>query len=148
MRCYFFCTGWRVDVIEKGKNYGRRIMEGNHCFNPEKNCDSKGLVLPINEYGHDVGISVIGGYTYRGKMSPSLHGCYIFGDWSGKLFYLQKDKGGNWQRGDILVNGNGKNDTGIKINSFGEDEDGEIYIMTQQSSGPRNPTGVVYRIGY
>src|ERR1051325_2830738 len=29
-----------VDIIEKGKNYGWRIMEGNHCYNPSSNCNT------------------------------------------------------------------------------------------------------------
>ncbi|MGZ3932029.1 MAG: PQQ-dependent sugar dehydrogenase, partial [Bacteroidia bacterium] len=36
-----------VNIIEKGKNYGWRIMEASHCFQPEQNCDQKGLVPPI-----------------------------------------------------------------------------------------------------
>ena len=32
-----------VNIIEKGKNYGWRIMEGFHCYNPSKNCNTTGL---------------------------------------------------------------------------------------------------------
>jgi glucose/arabinose dehydrogenase len=137
-----------VDIIEKGKNYGWRIMEGNHCYNPPSNCDIKGLTLPINEYGHDIGVSIIGGYIYRGKKYPSLQGDYIFGDWDRKLFYLKQDKDHRWSRGDIFINGNTSNDAGNHINSFGEDEDGEIYVMAQHGASPHSATGFVYRIGY
>ena len=41
-----------IDIIEKGKNYGWRIMEGNHCYNPSSDCDTSGLTL--HPYGNMV----------------------------------------------------------------------------------------------
>jgi len=135
-----------IDIIEKGKNYGWRLMEGNHCYFPETGCETKGLALPIYEYDHHTGISVCGGYVYRGKSSPSLTGNYVFGDWSGKLFYLKQDAGGRWMRGDVIAEGRKNNDTGLKINSMGTDEAGEIYLVTQRSFGPKSKSGAIYRI--
>lgn len=136
-----------TNLIEKGKNYGWRIMEGNHCFDPPQGCNTSGLAMPIDEYDHSTGISVCGGYVYRGLMFPSLQGYYLFGDWSGKLFYL-KEENNQWIRGEILVNGNTKNDIDAKLNSFGEDEKGEVYAITQKLFGPKSPTGAVYRLGF
>lgn len=136
-----------TNIIEKGRNYGWRIMEGNHCFDPPQGCNTSGLALPIDEYDHSVGISVCGGFVYRGLMFPSLQGYYLFGDWSGKLFYLKKENN-QWVRGDILINGNTKNDINAKINSFGEDENGEVYVITQKLFGPKSPTGAIYRLGF
>lgn len=134
-----------IDLIEKGKNYGWRIMEGNHCFNPERNCDLNGLTLPIYEYDHAVGISVTGGYMYRGKSYPSIHGNYFYGDWTGKLFALKKT-GNTWINYEVVADGKKTNDIGSKINSFGTDANGEIYIVTQTLFGPKSPTGKIYRI--
>ncbi len=136
-----------VNIIEKGGNFGWRIMEGNHCFNPSSGCDRTGLTLPIYEYDHGTGISVTGGYMYRGKAYPSLHGYYFFADWSGKLFALRQDREGNWIPVNILLDGHRNNDAGCKINSMGMDEDGEIYLVTQTLFGPKSPTGKIYRIG-
>jgi glucose/arabinose dehydrogenase len=135
-----------VDVIEKGKNYGWRIMEARHCFNPSSNCNTSGLTLPIDEYSHQVGISICGGYMYRGAMFPSLHGTYFFSDWSGKMFYLKQQTDRTWKRGEVIADDNKTNDMGAKINSMGEDENGEVYIITQHLMGPKSPTGAVYRI--
>jgi glucose/arabinose dehydrogenase len=135
-----------VNIIEKGKNYGWRIMEATHCFNPAKNCNTSGLTLPIDEYSHETGISICGGYMYRGKMFPSLHGNYFFSDWSGKMFYLKKQTDASWQRGEVIADDNKTNDMGAKINSMGEDENGEVYIITQHLMGPKSPSGAVYRI--
>jgi glucose/arabinose dehydrogenase len=136
-----------VSIIEKGKNYGWRIMEGSHCFSPSQGCRKEGLALPIAEYDHDEGISICGGYMYRGAMFPSLHNNYIFGDWSGKMFYLRRSKEGAWERGEVIADQNKSNDIGSKINSMGEDENGEIYLVTQHLFGPKSPTGAIYRVG-
>ncbi|MCC6384066.1 MAG: PQQ-dependent sugar dehydrogenase [Bacteroidia bacterium] len=136
-----------TNIIKRGHNYGWRIMEGKHCYDPPEGCNVAGLTLPIDEYDHRLGISICGGYVYRGMMYPSLQGYYLFGDWSGKLFYLKED-GGKWFRGEILVNGSTKNDIDAKVNSFGEDENGEIYVITQKFYGPKSPTGAIYRLGF
>jgi glucose/arabinose dehydrogenase len=135
-----------VDIIEKGKNYGWRIMEGLHCYNPSTNCNQEGLTLPISEYSHDVGNCIIGGYVYNGKKIQELKGKYIFGDWSGKLFYLSSDNIGLWLRYPLFVNTIGSENIGININSLGEDENGEIYLLTQKTTGPKSTSGAVYRI--
>ena len=137
-----------TDIIEKGKNYGWRIMEGTHCFNPSSDCKKDGLTFPIDEYNHETGISICGGYMYRGLKFPSLHGYYIFGDWNGKLFYLKQDKNSKWNRGEIHLDDSNSNDIGAKLNSLGEDENGEVYLITQHLFGPRSPTGAVYVIGF
>jgi len=135
-----------IDIIEKGKNYGWRIMEGNHCYEPSSGCDTKGLVLPVNEYDHKKGISICGGYVYRAKTFPSLEGKYIFGDWSGKLFYLVQGADKSWSRGEVIAGGRKTNDIGSKINSMGTDENGDLYLVTQNSFGPKSKSGIIYKI--
>lgn len=132
-----------VDIIEKGKNYGWRIMEGNHCYNPSSNCNTKGLTMPIAEYDHSEGRSITGGYVYRGTKSAEMEGKYIFGDWTGTFFMLaQQPATGEWNRFQISL----KDFSGdFYINSFGEDESGELYIMGQASQGPKK-AGKVYQI--
>ncbi len=137
-----------IDLIKKGGNYGWRIMEGNHCFDPASGCNMRGLELPVDEYDHDTGISICGGYMYRSLRHPGLHGHYIFGDWSGKLFYLKQQDDYSWRRGPVYTDGRQDNDIGAKINSFAEDESGDVYIITQRLFGPRSPTGSVYRLGW
>lgn len=131
-----------VDIIEKGKNYGWRIMEGNHCYNAE-NCNTSNLTYPIYEYEHRTGISITGGYVYNGKAIEILNNVYVFADWTGKLFGLKNET--TWQHFNINVNGK-SNAMDCKINAFGEDETGELYLLTQKLSGPRDKTGVVYKI--
>ena len=112
-----------IDIIVKGGNYGWNIMEGTLCFSPPSNCNTSGLIPPIHEYGRDLGISVTGGYVYRGPSAPSLWGKYLFADFgSGRLWALTEISLGQWQREQVLS-------TGISISSFGEDESGELYVV-------------------
>ncbi len=115
-----------IDLIEKGRNYGWRIMEGAHCYNPSTNCSTAGLQLPIAEYGHDLGCSITGGHIYRGARIRSLAGRYLFGDYcSGRLWALSEASSGRWTMTQLLS-------TGLQISSFGEDQDGEVYVIDHQ----------------
>jgi glucose/arabinose dehydrogenase len=106
-----------------GENYGWRIMEGTHCFDPRQGCDQSGLVLPVAEYSHDMGgCSVTGGYVYRGLTYPALQGVYFLGDYcSGIIWSLQRD-GDQWQMTKLLG-------SEVNISSFGEDVNGELYVV-------------------
>lgn len=112
-----------INLIEKGKNYGWRIMEGKHCFNPETNCDTTGLVFPIWEYGHNDtgGFSVTGGYVYEGSSAPSLKGKYIYADYVvGKIWILDYQNG--------IVTNNLLVKTNYLISTFGIDHNKELYF--------------------
>jgi len=125
-----------IDIIEKGKNYGWRIMEGNHCYNPSSDCDTSGLTLPIWEYGHDDNgnCSITGGYMYRGSQFPELYGKYIYGDYcSGSVWTLSYD-GTNTATNKLLLTAD------IEISSFGIDRDNEMYIC--------DLNGKVYKLAY
>ncbi|HVN80731.1 MAG TPA: PQQ-dependent sugar dehydrogenase [Terriglobia bacterium] len=112
-----------IDLINRGGNYGWNIMEGYHCYSPSSGCDTDGLTLPINEYGHDLGNAVIGGYVYRGREYPSLNGLYFFGDFgSSRIWCLAETNRGTWERTELLR-------LGKEISAFGEDEDGELYVV-------------------
>lgn len=109
-----------IDIIQKGKNYGWRRLEGAHCFNPETHCrESQTFVDPVTEYAHASGrCSVTGGYVYRGRNLPDLVGTYIFGDFcSGEIWGYREG------RTRILLT------TDLQISSFGEDRDGELFVV-------------------
>jgi len=102
-----------------------------------------------------VGRSVAGGYVYRGALIPELKGYYVFGDWStsfangdGSLFIAGEDSPGVWQVKEVSVQK--EQGPGRRLNrfllSFGEDEDGELYLLTSRSLGPTGSSGEVYKI--
>jgi glucose/arabinose dehydrogenase len=133
-----------VDIIRKGGNYGWRVMEGYHVYNmPAGGADTAHMVKPITEYDHKTtGISVIGGYVYRGKAIGSLQGKYVFGDYKGRMFYLEKNSNGSWTRHDISVRNEPDH---FQIYSFGQDSQDELYVLGAVAVG-NGFNGVVYKI--
>ena len=131
-----------VDIITKGGNYGWRIMEGYHEYNVPQGAGKTGLIAPIHEYSHDLGISITGGYVYRGNAIPALKGLYVFGDYNGKTFVLVP-KGNKWERADLELSGRPAGN--LQILSWGQDEQGELYMLTS-SSGKDGFTGAVYKL--
>ena len=113
----------RVDpVADAGANLGWNVMEGSHCF-ADAGCSSDGLVLPVAEYGRELGCSVTGGHVYRGDATDGLRGWYLFADsCSGLLFGIRSDTDGSNLAPRILL------ETGRSISSFGVGEDGELYL--------------------
>jgi glucose/arabinose dehydrogenase len=114
-----------ANLITKGGNFGWNIMEGNHCFLPPEACPTAGLILPIDAYGHDEagGVSIIGGFVYRGLTIPGLAGTYVFGDLqSGRIWGLQENAQGGWQRALLLTHA-------LIVSSFGRDTSGELYVV-------------------
>lgn len=113
-----------VDIIEKGKNYGWKIMEGSSCYSPSSGCDQTGLELPVWEYTHSTGFSITGGYVYRGSQPTALAGAYIYADYvTGKIWALYYDAMNPAE--NILLF-----DTDLNISSFGVDGGGELYICS------------------
>ena len=66
---------------------------------------------------------------YRGSRLSSLAGSYIFGDYcSGKIWALRYDETGMTDNSELLV------DSELNISSFGEDQHGEMYILTPEGN--------------
>ncbi|HET7910105.1 MAG TPA: PQQ-dependent sugar dehydrogenase [Nitrospira sp.] len=111
-------------------NYGWHIMEGFLCFNPPSGCNTAGLTLPILDYTHDDGAcSIIGGYVYRGTKNAAVTGTYFYGDHCAgfvRSFQLQNGALGTQNTWPLL-----SPPAGQQITSFGEDAQGELYLVTQ-----------------
>ena len=127
----------RVDpVSELGANLGWNVTEATHCY-LEAGCATDGFVLPVAEYGRELGCSVSGGHVYRGSEIPGLGGWYLFADYcTGLLFGIPSDVDparGTAVAPRILL------ETGAQVSSFGEDADGELYLTDLAS-------GTLYRV--
>lgn len=115
-----------INIIEKGKNYGWRIQEGTECFNPKSGCDKSELVQPIFTYGRDLGVSITGGYVYRGKQLTELVGWYIYADYgTGTVWALRQEEDGSIVNKTVL-------ESNENITSFGLDSAGEVFLCTQE----------------
>src|SRR5262249_14614662 len=148
-----------VDVVRNGGNYGWVIREGATCFDPFHtttplpNCNHAGMIDPIAQYFHDVGIAVVGGYLYRGNLVPQLRGKYVFGDFStsfgsanGHLFYMTPVPGiaaSQIYRPRIGVTGR---NFGLYLKGTGRDQDGEIYFCGSAILGPAGTRGAILKM--
>jgi glucose/arabinose dehydrogenase len=119
-------------VNAAGLNYGWNRMEGTLCF-ASSPCSASGLALPVVEYAHDAGCSIIGGFVYRGNAIPALGGHYFYSDLcAGGLRSFRYDgtaavEQATWSIPDVG-----------SIYSFGEDAAGELYMLATSN--------IVYRI--
>ena len=117
---------------EGGVNYGWNVMEGTECFRDE-DCDRTGLALPVVEYDHGEGCSITGGFVYRGDDLPALDGHYFYSDFCSGFVRSFRRAGGaaveemSWP----------ELEPGGSVTSFGEDADGELYILTRGGSAHR-----------
>jgi glucose/arabinose dehydrogenase len=112
-----------VPASSPGLNYGWRIMEAAHCYNPS-NCNSNGLVMPVHEYNHSEGCSITGGYVYRGARLTGLAGHYFYADYCRgwvRSFRLQDGRAAEHRE---WLSGLGQ------ILSFGIDSAGELYVLS------------------
>jgi glucose/arabinose dehydrogenase len=162
-----------INRIELGGNYGWPIKEGTFIFNRTNQGPGQGpgtiganspglpagLIDPISgplgtlQYDHDDGISITGGFVYRGSGIPELFGKYVFGDLAlrnnpprvdGRLFYADLDTG---EIKEFLLPqfANDMLPDGLTVHGFGQRGDGELYAMVTNT--PANGTGgIVYKI--
>jgi glucose/arabinose dehydrogenase len=142
-----------INFVREGHNYGWNIKEGTFTFIPDSGTvgpplDDPSLSDPVVEYDHDDGIAVVGGYVHYGA-APGLWGKYVCGDFSrsfsapdGRLFVADLFTG---QIEELLIGRVGL-PLGMFVKGFGQDHDGEVYLLASTALGPGGNTGVVLKI--
>ena len=166
-----------VDIVVKGGNYGWRVKEGSFAFDPNGalpgfvTADSiSGYIDPIAQYDHCLGpvadgpgacprregVSVTGGFVYRGHEVHDLRGMYVFGDYSRSFFtsdgrlFVTGAAGGTPSELQI----SGQASLGMSLLGIAEDSRGELYLIGKTGArpgntgitDPANTSGAVYRI--
>lgn len=123
-----------IDIIRRGGNYGWNLREGMHPATPKTPGMPAGspprpdLIEPIWEYHHDVGKSITGGHVYRGREVPELEGAYLYADYvTGQIWALWHDM----NKQQVTANREIQ-PKGTPVMSFGEDDEGEVYFVTQE----------------
>ncbi|MBN1359821.1 MAG: PQQ-dependent sugar dehydrogenase [Sedimentisphaerales bacterium] len=143
-----------INFVRRGRNYGWNIKEGTFTFIPDTGnvgppLNDPAFSDPVAEYDHDDGIAVVGGYTHYGVAAPQLWGQYVFGDFSrafsaadGRLFV------GDLFTGKIeeLLIGRTGSPLNMFVKGFGQDREGEVYLLASTALGPSGDTGVVLKI--
>jgi len=164
-----------IDRLQLGGNFGWGVKEGTFLFNrttgpggaagtigANSPGSPDGMIDPISgalgtlEYDHGDGISITGGFVYRGSAMPWLYGKYIFGDLAlhaaaggqpradGRLFYADLTTG---EIKEFLLPqfATGQLPSGLTVHGFGEDASGELYALVTNT--PANGSGgIVYMI--
>jgi glucose/arabinose dehydrogenase len=166
-----------IDRIVLGGNYGWPIKEGDYLFNrtngPAGAAGTIGappghrspgspadLIDPISGpagtliYDHNDGISITGGFVYRGSAIPALRGKYVFGDLAlraapvradGRIFYADLQTGSIKAFPLFQFDGSAILPNGLTVHGFGEDAAGEIYVLVTNTSA-NGTGGIVYKI--
>jgi cysteine-rich repeat protein len=119
-----------INLIESGGNYGWCAMEGSVCH-AGCNCNVQNTKLPIYKYNshppENPECAIVGGYVYRGNLIPDLKGVYVFGDFcTSRIWGLFESIPGVWVDSEFVLD---PELGGFGISSFGEGENGEIYVM-------------------
>lgn len=166
-----------INRIILGGNFGWAIKEGDFLFNrtngPAGNAGTigappgnrspgfpAGLIDPIVgslatlEYDHNDGISITGGFVYRGTAIPELVGKYIFGDLAlktapvradGRIFYADLQTGLIKALPLPQFGGSAVLPNGLTVHGFGQDADGELYALVTNTSA-NGAGGIVYKL--
>ena len=110
----------------RGANLGWSLREGGH--DTEKGgTRPENLIEPIYEYDHDDGISVVGGFVYRGPAIPGLQGAYLYSDWgSSAIRAIVADGSRLVEQASLETTG----DPITQVASFGETNEGELYVVS------------------
>jgi glucose/arabinose dehydrogenase len=117
-----------VTDLHELHNFGWDVFEGSETYEDKMLAPGGTLVNPITEYDHDLGCSVTGGYVYRGRaVREEAWGRYFHGDYcSGRIWSLAQRNGEVNRRGHpFRVPG---------LTSFGEDEQGELYLLSSDGT--------------
>ncbi len=113
-----------IDIVRNGGNYGWNRWEAGESFRKKVELATEEHDEPVASYGRQWGLSVTGGNVYRGKKFPELDGSYFYGDYlSGNMWRIHKKEDGEFE--NTLVRR-----TGQSIAAFGEDADGEVYLLS------------------
>ena len=116
-------------------NFGWDVYEGDEQVEDGELLGNGELVGPVAVYAHDLGCSITGGFVYRGADLPAVRGRYLYGDYcSGMIWSLRLEDGEavDVRREEVSV---------PQLTSFGEDADGELYLVSQSGSVYRLAAG-------
>ncbi|MSR57959.1 MAG: c-type cytochrome [Planctomycetaceae bacterium] len=120
-------VGWElwemVYRVHKGDNFGWSLYEGPQPVYTERKRGPTPIVPPTVEIPHTEGVSVTGGFVYRGKKFPELLGSYVFGDWeTRRIWGVTVDGTEVGPRRELM-------DPSVRVVDFAEDNSGELALL-------------------
>jgi glucose/arabinose dehydrogenase len=76
-----------VSIVRVGENAGWNVFEGADAFSERFRRPGEKYVAPVLSYSHRLGVSVTGGYVYRGTRYPAMRGWYMCGDYESRRLW-------------------------------------------------------------
>ena len=110
-----------IDIVSASNNYGWPVREGAHCYNAAS-C-AMNFVDPVTEYDRSDGVSITGGYVYRGSAISDLQGHYVYGDFgSGRIWSIPATSMPGVMGDELLA-------SNLSISSFAQAVNGDLYVL-------------------
>lgn len=122
-----------VGIVRKGENHGWNVIEGVTPFSDRYRREGEHFISPVWSYPRRLGVSVTGGYVYRGKLAEQLYGKYIFGDFESRRIWALEQKDRKLQSIVEIAR------APSRAVSFSEFHDGELILVGYDD-------GVIYRM--
>jgi glucose/arabinose dehydrogenase len=133
------------------------------------------IEYPHTYQGRGVGVSIIGGYMYNNDAISGIQGKYVFGDYSrtgadpaGRIFAATPPEGYGqttdendeetttdqdqcddvelWDLEELQIAGAQNGKLNKFVLSFGRDNEGQLYVLSNDTGTITGESGVVYRI--
>lgn len=122
-----------ISIVRAGENLGWNVFEGHAPFSEQYRRAGENYIAPVFSYSHRQGVSVTGGFVYRGKRAPQFYGHYICGDFETRRLWALTQT--NRLLSGLVEIGRAPS----RVVSFGQDNDGELYVVGYDS-------GLIYRL--
>jgi len=126
-----------------GQNYGWPCYEGLHTYGNPADCTIGTITAPVLEYNHgasdSIGCSISGGYRYRGSEYPDMVGVYFYGDYCTGRIWGAEPNGSSWVAVELA-------NTDYGISTFGEGEDGGLYLADYFGGGIYKVYSAAYKL--
>ncbi len=101
---------------ERGLNFGWYWFEGN---NQRHSGAPDGVVPPVYDYPHSVGVAVMAGHVYRGDAIAELRGAFVFGDLTGPIWAIGEQGVSRLDAPAVHT-----------MTGWAEGPDGELYVLS------------------
>ncbi len=112
-----------VDIARAGENFGWNVFEGFDRFSESFRRASEHYQPPIFAYPHSLGVSITGGYVYRGREAAALRGSYICADFESRRVWALTQT--NRSLSGIVEIATAPS----RPVSFAQGRDGELYVV-------------------
>jgi len=123
-----------VGIVRIGENHGWNVFEGGNAYSDRYRKDAVSYTPPVFSYPHRIGVSVTGGYVYRGKKAPVMEGWYVFADYESRRIWALQQADRKLQR--VVEIGRAP----TRAVSFTQRLDGELCLVGYDD-------GIIYSVG-